>query len=346
MPVYKRGREWRVVVWYRNQRHDFICAGTKGEAEEFEARKRVELMSADPRAEFRSVPTFSDFSLGAYKAHAETHLKTRTWSNRVYTIATLIESFGDLRLHEFTTGAVDAYKNARINQEIRASTINDELKVLRAILGYARELGIPVTDLQAKDLPTRGVKRKVTFWTTEQVAKLLAATADKSKALSPLVMFLLNTGCRKGEALALEWSHVDLKRNLILIQPGEEWQPKDGKAREIPISSALLPWLQHGSSKRWVFPNRKHQRYVTWPQRAFDRARSHAKLSGGPHTCRHTFASHFLANCPDLFLLAKLLGHSHGRVTELYAHLLPDHLARARDVVNFGALPVLLAAKA
>jgi hypothetical protein len=29
-----------------------------------------------------------------------------------------------------------------------------------------------------------------------------------------------------------------------------------------------------------------------------------------------------------------LLGHSHQRVTELYAHLLPGHLARARNAVN------------
>ncbi len=51
---------------------------------------------------------------------------------------------------------------------------------------------------------------------------------------------------------------------------------------------------------------------------------------------RHTFASHFLQKVPDLFLLAQVLGHSHQRLTELYAHLLPDHLARARNAVNLG----------
>jgi hypothetical protein len=39
---------------------------------------------------------------------------------------------------------------------------------------------------------------------------------------------------------------------------------------------------------------------------------------------------------PDLFLLAQVLGHSHQRVTELYTHLLPGHLARARNAVNLG----------
>ncbi|MGO9838647.1 MAG: hypothetical protein ACLP1X_31085 [Polyangiaceae bacterium] len=38
---------------------------------------------------------------------------------------------------------------------------------------------------------------------------------------------------------------------------------------------------------------------------------------------------------PDLFLLGRILGHSHTRVTELYSHFLPEHLAEARNVVTF-----------
>ena len=58
-------------------------------------------------------------------------------------------------------------------------------------------------------------------------------------------------------------------------------------------------------------------------------------LTGGPYTLRHTFASNFLQRQPDMFLLAKLMGHDHTRVTEMYSHLLPDHLEAARNVVNF-----------
>jgi hypothetical protein len=44
-----------------------------------------------------------------------------------------------------------------------------------------------------------------------------------------------------------------------------------------------------------------------------------------------------LKEVPDLFLLARVLGHSDARVTRLYSHLLPEHLARARNAVQFGA---------
>src|SRR5581483_5815123 len=274
---------------------------------------------------------------GPYRTHAKAHLKKRTWSNRTYTIATLEDELGHLRLCDILLGHVEAYKARRVAQKIKASTINDELKVLRAILAYARELGVRLPALKIKDLPTHGVRRAVTFWTKKQVKALLAAARIHSPDVEPVIAFLLNTGCRKGEALALEWKNVDRARGMIRIEPSEEWQPKDGEARQIPISDELLPYLvQRNEKDRYVFTSRRGKRFAFWPQRAFDRAREAAGLSGGPHTTRHTFATHFLAGNPDLYLLGKLLGHSTSYVTELYGHLLPVHLERARNVVSFG----------
>jgi integrase len=342
MPIYPKGDKFRVVIWMRGVRHDFIHDGPKKEAQLFEARKKLELQAKDPESLGRVVPSFSDFVEGPYRANAKKRLKGRTWSNRTYTLATLIGHFDETKMSAITTAEVEAYTDARLAKKIKATTINDELKVLRAILAYARELHIPLVDAIVRDLPTRGVKRKVTFWTSEQAAKLLNKMGDVSPDLVPIVVFLLNTGCRKGEALALEWPAVDLDRGLVFIQPSEEWQPKDGEAREIPISDSLRPYLEaRHISKRWVFPTtrgkRRHERYKFWPQRAFDRAREAAGLDGGPHTTRHTYAAHFLAGGGDIFLLAKILGHSTTYVTELYSHLLPEHLERARNVVNFGA---------
>ena len=59
-------------------------------------------------------------------------------------------------------------------------------------------------------------------------------------------------------------------------------------------------------------------------------------VTGGPHTLRHTFASQFLAKVPDLGLLAEILGHSEESVTRHYQHMLPERLARARNVVSIG----------
>jgi integrase len=86
--------------------------------------------------------------------------------------------------------------------------------------------------------------------------------------------------------------------------------------------------------KRWVFPHRWGGGLAYFPSKLWYRVTKAAKLTGGPHQLRHTFASHFLAAVPDMFLLAKVLGQSHTRITEIYAHLLPGQLDRARNAVN------------
>jgi integrase len=219
-----------------------------------------------------------------------------------------------------------------------------------------------------KDLPVRR-RQRLKFWDARQVELLLGAVAEHSASLYWITLFLLETGCRKGEALALEFNDVDLKRALVRIQPNEEWQPKDNEAREIPLDpkGLLFQWLKSEatSGRRFVFVSRNKSDgreplpFAFWPQRKFDRARRAAGhlaecedckkrssesatiacskhgLVGGPHTTRHTYATHFLARVPDLYLLGTILGHSHERVTKLYAHLLPDHLDRARGAVAF-----------
>jgi len=369
MPVYKKdktGTKWRVRIWHRGALKDWIVDGTKKDAEAFEARKRVEMEKNGGFQEVRVVPTFLDFCVEQYRPHAEKHLKARTWTNRQYQLATLTEFFGPFKLTELSTARAEAYQNARLGEKISPGTVNDEIKVLRAVLNYAEYIGIPTVKLKIKDLPVRK-KRRLHFWTKDQVATLLRSVSEHSPSLYWLVLFLLETGCRRGEALALEFCDVDLETGIVRVQPNEDWQPKDNEAREIPISKTglLYTWLKDEatSSRRFVFVNRNKEPYAYWPQRAFDRARDaavppiqaqvHARshkgaladcaectkyaIKGGPHTTRHTFATHFLAKVPDLYLLARILGHSDTKVTQLYAHLLPDHLDRARGAVHFDA---------
>ncbi|MBT7618295.1 MAG: tyrosine-type recombinase/integrase, partial [Calditrichaeota bacterium] len=47
------------------------------------------------------------------------------------------------------------------------------------------------------------------------------------------------------------------------------------------------------------------------------------------HLLRHTFASHLVMQGVDLTTVSSLLGHSTVKVTELYAHLQPDHIRMA-----------------
>ncbi len=356
MPVYetddpkvKRVRiHWKGQPVERRIGHESGRAVSKAEATAYEARLRRDLEKG-ARVAYRAVPIFSTFcsSPGDYYkyTHSADRLKGSTLRNRKYQIRTLIEFFGDDPLNEIDVARVLSYQSwrgagdkATKRHPARGSTVNSDVQTLRAIIAYARKLGIPVQDITGvDDVPVRGEKR-AKAWSAEQVERLLEAAWQQSPDLFGIVLCMLNTGMRKGEALALRWSMVDLDERIINLEGNEAWTPKDEEPREIPISDAFYEWLTTASREHaYVFASRKGERFAFWPQRKFDRAIKVAKLTGGAHSCRHTFASHFLAKNPDLDLLRRILGHSTVKVTEkVYGHMLPGRLAAARNVVNFG----------
>jgi integrase len=58
-----------------------------------------------------------------------------------------------------------------------------------------------------------------------------------------------------------------------------------------------------------------------------------------PHTLRHTAGTLMALAGVDLFLIAKVLGHSVQKTTELYAHFQPSYLRGAVDALA-KAMPV------
>jgi len=149
-----------------------------------------------------------------------------------------------------------------------------------------------------------------------------------------LTMFLLNTGARCGEALAVRWQDVDFGRGVVsLLTTKSASGGRKAKPRHIPMNSALrelLEGMTPGDGPLFHYPNNK--------TRDFDRVCELAEIGHCRiHDLRHTFASHLVMASVPLNTVRELLGHSTLTMTLRYAHLAPEAAAKAVETLNFGA---------
>ena len=295
----------------------------------------------DPAPAPRAPATFDEWS-AAYLESARNYLRARTWTNRRSLFKPLGAAFGARPLAELDAAALDRYAAARLAAGLRAPSVNNELRALRLLLRWVQARAGLAVAVTPRLLPDPARAHRVRPWSQADVERLLRCLEDASPQLVPIVTFLANTGCRRGEAMALEWERVDLAGRTAEICASDKhgWVPKTSRARTVPLNDRLVGLLGRLPRRGpFVFAApMTGDRWRCWPQLQFDRARSAAGLVGGPHTLRHAYASHFLAAKPDLPLLARILGHSSERVTEIYAHLVPGQLEAARQVVDFGPL--------
>ncbi len=68
---------------------------------------------------------------------------------------------------------------------------------------------------------------------------------------------------------------------------------------------------------------------------SFENALKRVRLSDVRfHDLRHTFASHLVMGGVDIRTVQELLGHKDIKMTMRYAHLAPDHMKRAVEVLD------------
>ena len=190
-------------------------------------------------------------------------------------------------------------------------------------------------DLAYDDLIFPKTPRKLPLVLSQEEVKRLIEAAPNLQYRT-LLMLLYGTGLRRAEASLLKVSDIDSERRVIHVRQG-----KGSRDRDVPLTAKLLEALRQywrwKKPKVYLFPSTPGHRGVEQPISgetvwyACHRAAVKAGISKriGPHTLRHSFATHLLEAGADLRTIQVLLGHQKLKDTIVYLHLSQRHLHAA-----------------
>lgn len=134
-----------------------------------------------------------------------------------------------------TSDAARDFARKRQGEGAGAAMVNRSLACLRRILHLAHEYGkvqhVPKIRMLKEPGPRRG------FLEPEKFDELLAALPTH---LRPLIAFLYWSGVRLSEALAIEWSQIDLASRLVRLHTDET---KNAEPRTIPLAAPVVALL-------------------------------------------------------------------------------------------------------
>jgi integrase len=260
----------------------------------------------------------------------------------------LLPRFGDVPLVEIRKSDLVVWRDDLARGRISIATVNGAWWTASSAFTYFVEREWIAVN------PCRGVKvlkhdQRVFPWleSPEAITRLLSELTLKWRTL---VAFLVGTGCRLDEALALKWDDVDLEHRLVTLR-----KTKAGKPRRVPIFDSVLPVLKEMKVARggtvYLWPGQRgkqlSQAAIRKPFKvAITRAGLPKELR--LHDLRHTFASLFLIDGGDIFKLSRILGHHSVVITErTYAHLkksaFDEDYGRVRFAMPTGAKVIPLA---
>jgi integrase/recombinase XerD len=178
------------------------------------------------------------------------------------------------------------------------------------------------------------------YLSLDEVDALLDVFPANGEALDirnrTILHLLYASGLRVSELTGLKLADVNFENGFLRVKG------KGSKERVVPVASKVLRMLSRYSQNArneliYLVPNTPYL-FVSHHSRKLNRERIWAIIKDAafragiakniyPHTLRHSFASHLLANGADLRAIQEMLGHADIATTEIYTHVDKGKLA-------------------
>lgn len=302
-PRAGRSKNWRIRgTWLGVYVDRSARTGDRRIAARVLDKLRKEIESGELRV--GKEPTFAAAAIGYMKGGGERRF-----------LAPLLQHFGDTPIARIDQAAIDAAADKLYPNTMPATRNRQVHTPIAAVLRYHDPEH--ALRLRRPKLPPGRVR-----WLEPKEARRLIANAGKLRAL---MIFLLYTGCRLGEALNLDWSTVNLRRRFAYVA-----DTKNGDPRGVHLPADVVAELAEMTPKEGRVFGMALRWRIYRPWRAACRAAGISDFT--PHDCRHTWATWMRQYAgADAQMLVATGTWRDQKSAARYAHVVASEAAKAAD---------------
>jgi integrase len=290
-------------------------------AEEIRAKRENEILQESVHGR-RATATFAEAAVSYLEAGGSKRF-----------LEPIIKHFGVTSLAKIDQNVIERGARKLYPEASDATQVRQFYTPVSAVLRHAAKRGLCAMPMLER--PKSAPKRP--RWLPPKEADLLIETC--SDHLRPLVLFLIYTGARIGEALWLDWRDVDLGRRHVTFA-----DTKNGESRGVGLHARVVAALASLPHREGCVFRRPDGLPYERPKRIDDTSAgtrikkafaSACRRAGivdfSPHDCRHTWATWHYAHNRDLGALQRLGGWKSVAMVMRYSHVNVGELQHTID---------------
>lgn len=273
-----------------------------------------------------------------------------------------MNEIGFLDMKEYFINLQSKASNSFTNNLLKHGTLVQHYIILHAFFENACENEIitanPMNKIKRPKQRKDEIIQDPVYYNEAEVKYILKCVSKEPAMWKALLFFVLDSGCRCGEAVALKWEEIDFSTGKVKICRNIQYtpqkgvyicSPKNGRNRDIYINKRaldiLLKWknVQEADSNTrginchgFCFTKRDGSLMMPGCFNAYlGRFGNKYGIKGiHPHALRHTMASLSITNGADIVSISKKLGHSKVATTlNVYSHTTRDAQKHANEVL-------------
>ena len=252
--------------------------------------------------------------------------------------------FEDEYIKKIEAADIERFLQSMVFEQLSTKTIRDQFSIVKQIMRYSVIKKYITTDPTQYITPPKGKPKVVREALTEEDVKKIKS--DRFSDFGKIAFFLLYTGLRKGELLALTYGDIDYNNSTIHITKSVEYignKPNlsttktQAGVRTVPLPDIIKPIVKIGKHKKpdIIFNENGGYMHKSYFREHWVKHCEKIGINVTPHQLRHTYATMLYEWNISEKDAQTIMGHSDISITHnIYTHVRESHMTNTIENIN------------